>query len=1005
MDKKVEFSCLDSFFYRVPRNSISYAENKMIEMYSHRESCDYTPDIRENILLASRSLYNNIDKNSLEVKNSLMRYILRSSTRTTPFSLLAGMGRGRFLSQNNIFNQIDTKKYYRKTRVSYQWLSNIISKLEFSIGEDLFVKMNTTLIISPYNVTNMWLSNFYDSSMNGIHSSIINNKLIGAILNNTSEFIKIKDLVSMLSTQFEPEVLIRKTIDVLLKREFLISDCRIPLTELHQLEKLINILENEYPQQIEFINKCKKVEEYIDEIDQLPLGAAEKEYLNLLDYMEEINDASDYLCTDLFQKSELILTSKMKQDINCICKYMLGLSDLFGKSIKYDSIDQINEMLHENYSDTYVQLSIVWKDIEEIILRTYLEEGKEEIEQEDLLKIMLLSMNKERNPILMNLDEMLKNKKRSDCNIRPFELALNLFQDQNGDTIYLVSNVIGYSRWGRGMSKYAYEMAYIGKEDYFKELDYCEVEISFMPKDNQSANISLITPFSDYVLYYGAENEKKIRISLDDIYLTGYKEHILFYSKKMKKRLEFVLNNNINEMKLPPVLKFLINATDQYYTSIFRFNKELEERSRQMVSVPQVRYKNYIFQPHCWNMHYEINHLCNEDEFIQLLHKFREEFSIPDLVFIKDIENEQYIRMNFNQREQVHDLYHQFKANKYIQIQEDLNSMYNSIVIDENKDYYYTDFLFYLKCNNQAERKLKFYEERFIDQSMNLKSILFPFEENWITIKIYVETILHECFLTTLMKPFVNELDKNEIIDQYFFVRYIDSKPHIRLRIKAKDCKIYQVVDRIMQFEKEIQKKEVVESICIVPYKRELVRYGGPELYLYCEKIFCMESKMVLEILSNKEIGKRFSKAEIAVLYLTRLLFDMKFTYSECLEILKDFLDDTSYTSPYRRIRRQLLTLLNPHNNWENLKDSSEGKRLHEILDMRNEVVFLYRNKLEKFSRNQEYIFEIIRSIMHLSLNRLIGFQRRGENEVYLFTYLTLKSLMAIESKEGNMKK
>ena len=43
---------------------------------------------------------------------------------------------------------------------------------------------------------------------------------------------------------------------------------------------------------------------------------------------------------------------------------------------------------------------------------------------------------------------------------------------------------------------------------------------------------------------------------------------IFYFTKKLNKRLEFVINNNINENMLPPLLKFLVNATDHYYVSV-----------------------------------------------------------------------------------------------------------------------------------------------------------------------------------------------------------------------------------------------------------------------------------------------------------------------------------------------------------------------------------------------------------------------------------------------------
>ena len=49
--------------------------------------------------------------------------------------------------------------------------------------------------------------------------------------------------------------------------------------------------------------------------------------------------------------------------------------------------------------------------------------------------------------------------------------------------------MIGYNRWGKAISKYAYELKYIGHDDYFED-DYCEVEISFIPQNHNVADIT-----------------------------------------------------------------------------------------------------------------------------------------------------------------------------------------------------------------------------------------------------------------------------------------------------------------------------------------------------------------------------------------------------------------------------------------------------------------------------------------------------------------------------------
>lgn len=993
LDNKIEFICLDQFLYRIPRNCISYAENVIEEIYDNEND---TPlgEIRENILLASKTLYDHMSE-PIKVKNNLNRYILRSSTRTTPFGLFAGVGNGLFSIDDRIQDRIYSKQYYRKTRVSHDWLVGVISQAENNIGAELFVKTSSTLIYGPEFVTNMWSSNFQQTSSNGLRCVIKNNSIVTAILKYAPEYVRIKDIVNTLSKEFESTELIRRSIYVLLDKGFLLSDLRIPMNEHEQLKVVIERMEGEYPDQSDIINKCKKVQDGIKDIDESALGTTEKKYLKLLDLMKEVYDSSDYLCCDLFQHSLLTVPRRVKTDINDLCKFLLRFSTQYAYSTQYSYIEKLNNTLHEYYSDTYVPLTAMWKEIEAEILKS----DAEEASQKDPDMIFLRQILEGNNISLLDLDGVFIDEEPSEIEIRPFEIGLNIFRNQDEEFFYSISDMIGYNRWGKCISKYAYEMGYKGDEEYFVDTDYCEVEVSFIPQNHNVANIALADSFSDYVLYYGAEdNNNKTKISIDDIYITGYGDNILFYSKKLNKRLEFVINSNLNEIMLPPLLKFLVNATDHYYTSVFTLLKRLETASQQVTTFPRICYKNFILRARCWNLRFEISSTCSMKEFIREFGKFRDKYFIPDKVFVKDIEKEQHIRIDLTNTDQLQDLFKQFHNNEYIQLQEDVATIYTPYVRDENDEYYYSDFIFYVKTNKKVINQSKCYKERFMDMRDYRSFNIIPFEENWITIKLYIETSLHEYMLTRYIGPFLNLLQREILLDRFFYIRYTDPRPHIRLRLKAVEDRLSELIKKVKAFQKKLYDKEIVDKCCIDQYYREMIRFGGSKVYPYCENMFYSESKAVLEILTDSEIYAKFNQMEVAIVYLSRLLYDMQYSIKEILVILKDFLDDMSYTPEYRKIQRQLVLLINPDNDWNGLQSSKEGSRLYSILDIRKAAALIYRKKLDECSVNPEYKWEVIRSVIHISLNRLVGYNRRKERDICLFSYLTMKSLEAIKN-------
>ena len=79
--------------------------------------CGYS----KNILVSSQRLYKAISNkyNSKNLETSIYKYLLRSSVRSTPYGINAGVGLGNFNVENNFILIKDNKK---RARVDVEWL-------------------------------------------------------------------------------------------------------------------------------------------------------------------------------------------------------------------------------------------------------------------------------------------------------------------------------------------------------------------------------------------------------------------------------------------------------------------------------------------------------------------------------------------------------------------------------------------------------------------------------------------------------------------------------------------------------------------------------------------------------------------------------------------------------------------------------------------------------------------------------------------------------------------
>jgi len=111
--------------------------------------------------------------------------------------------------------------------------------------------------------------------------------------------------------------------------------------------------------------------------------------------------------------------------------------------------------------------------------------------------------------------------------------------------------------------------------------------------------------------------------------------------------------------------------------------------------------------------------------------------------------------------------------------------------------------------------------------------------------------------LDRLVAPVVQHLSHEGLVSRFFFIRYRDKGPHVRLRLMVPEASHEAVVSTLeaarMEFNRTSGSPISVRGLRLEPYQRELDRYAGPRGILISEALFETSSKLVLELLPALE--------------------------------------------------------------------------------------------------------------------------------------------------------
>jgi len=264
----------------------------------------------------------------------------------------------------------------------------------------------------------------------------------------------------------------------------------------------------------------------------------------------------------------------------------------------------------------------------------------------------------------------------------------------------------------------------------------------------------------------------------------------------------------------------------------------------------------------------------------------------------------------------------------------------------------------------------------------------------WLYVKIYAGTRTADRLLTSVIKPLADRLIAESAIEKWFFIRYSDPDNHIRLRFyHSRDGAFWQtVLAEMRRLMEPLLANGTVHKIQLDTYKRELERYG-PHAFEETESIFFADSVAttgLLDMLSGDE-GEHF-RWLAGLRGVDMLLNDLGFTLEDKKtfagqsqeRFLREFRGGTDLNvqlnNKYRQHAGEIRSFLDPAD------DSMNGiDELMNLFKARSESI---RASLAVILPQTEIsLYNLAGSLVHMFLNRLFVSQPR-EHELVVYHYL-----------------
>lgn len=1028
----------DFFHLRSPSFPINDVEIIPQNLEEHFSKLLESNFFQNAIFIASVDLYNQAIKwksNHLDDKNeierlllSLLRYWIRMCTRSTPFGLFAGCTVGLLANETNVtFEKNTSHKVACRLDMTclYEISQKIISdinirrQLKYFVNSSLYesgdfyryieynlVSGKREYFISEFNSSNL-LKEIFQASHSGCHFQ---------------ELIKLVKIESI----SEGEAI--NFLDDLINNQILVSEIEPLITGDSYLNTLISKLET-----VKGSNSFVAILKEIQSILNSSLDGIHK-IEGIRSLVKKISP--DILVKDFVQFDLVLATDSIKINKQLIKHITSDVEELlpivpiksnrrietFKEKFKmrYDNqeiplllaIDNDSGIGYDEYTNLNSGDTELIKEIEFYEKPKY--QDSQIFDQLAEYKSLKLSecLRKGLKEIEINDDDIKKFGNREVLNKLPNSLYIhgvildckNEVLNKNENRIFLLKNFHGPTAanlLGRfcsvDESLLTEVKSILGREEE-KSPESIFAEIVHLPQ-SRIGNVITRPKLREFEIPYLSNSSvtKEYQVMPDDLVISIRNDEILLRSKRLNKRIIPRLStaHNFTSSNLP-LYKLLCDLQSQSGSMMGIWDWGIFQN---YPFLPRVCFRSMIIKRAQWLLTLEQNDLHNADssQLLDHIERFKMEYQVPDRVQVFEDDNELMIDLSNSNCLKI--LIGILKRKRRIQFIEFISAEDSLLARNIEGKSFSHEVIFPIEKLITTN-----HTNNLIDTRPNTNTQrLFSVGSSWLYLKIYCGWQSIDLILKDVFNDSIDYLKKTGAIDKWFFIRYSDPEPHLRIRFHGRDDSWIEILKIVNLKLKTFLDKMVVHKIQVDTYSREIERYGIADLGL-TESFFHLDSTSTLTYLLHFESDSK-NRWLYAMKNIDMLLDDFSVGLKQKLELIgnlrkslsKEFVNeknlkrslDESYRSKSKMIFDYLLD--DSESTTSPLKKRSVDAR-HLVSEINSQLV--------KNCKSSEQL-ALLGNYIHMSLNRLfISHHRMYELMIYHFLFKYYTSLNSKKAQQ-----
>jgi thiopeptide-type bacteriocin biosynthesis protein len=475
-------------------------------------------------------------------------------------------------------------------------------------------------------------------------------------------------------------------------------------------------------------------------------------------------------------------------------------------------------------------------------------------------------------------------------------------------------------------------------------------------------NVSQVPPMTGHRLPVGvfADRSEPGTVDLDDLVVGADQDRFFVLSSRTGEEVVPLPLHALNATNhLPNVSRLLVEIGASHTPPWQIWNWGAAE---QLPYLPRIRYERTILSPARWLVDPVLS--AGRLEWSDWLRKFeqwRTDWRLPDIVYA--VRSDRRLRVDLRSELDLRLLYDDLRNQPSIVLQEEPAGGTHDFGWAQG---HCTEIVVPLGPTEPLPA-------RHPNRTVPSKQPVHQPGGEWLSVRVYADSARHSELLTEHLPTLVNDVTA----DRWFFLRYTDERPHLRVRFHGEpDILRTQLTATVHDWATELTATGMVSDIMFDAYRPEVDRYGGPAAIDAAERAFCADSSSVLTQLALRASGKLDLPIDLLVA-------------ANCLDLAEQLSGEGwrdwflgayakgSHHVAFQHRRKEALRLLDPAAKRRDLAGLPGGVELLAAWASRAPALIEYGHLVRT---NPTTAFS---SILHMHHNRLSGINRGAENAAY----------------------